>query len=189
MIIIKDKSDAVKKMKELRLNYFPLEVYSVEDREGIKKFFKKYPAKEYVLRNTDKADGDFYFVKSFDEAEPLLKNFEKRVTIDVSYNEYKEDIVLVGDIKVTRDGFRESVDLIARDDEEGTNRNVYDNPKYNLHTSLDDDKIWNIPGFSKLMSYISDHELYNMIVEFIVYDCKVGVNKENVVISEIRTDY
>ena len=189
MIQIKNKVDSIKKMKELRLNYFPLEVYSVQDLEGIKKFFKKYPAKEYVLRNNDKPEGNFYFVSSFEEVEPLLKNFETRVTIDVSYNEFKENIVLVGDIKVTRDGVRESVDLIARDDEEGTNRNVYDNPKYNLHTSLDDDKVWKIPGFSKLMSYISEHELYNMIIEFIVYDCKVGINKENVVIAEIRTDY
>ena len=105
------------------------------------------------------------------------------------YNEYKEDIVLVGDIKVTRDGGYEMVDLIARDDEDGTNRNVYENPKYNLHCSLDDDNLWKIPGISKLMDYINSHELYNMIVEFIVYDCKVGVRKENVVIVELRSNY
>lgn len=189
MIKIRDKKDAVAKMKELRLNYFPLDVFATDDIEGIKKFFDKYPAKEYVLRNTDKPDGEYFFVSSFEEALPLLSKFGKRVTVDVSYNEYKEDIVLVGDVKVTRDGFREAIDLIARDDEEGTNRNVYDNPKYNIHTSLDDDKVWRIPGFSKLMAYISEHELYNMIIEFIVYDCKVGINKENVVIVEIRTDY
>lgn len=189
MITIENKKDAVETMKRLRLNYFPLDVFAVDNLEGIKSFFDKYPAKEYVMRNTDRPDGEFFFVSSFEEALPLLSKFEKHVTIDVSYNEYKEDIVLVGDIKVTRDGGYEMVDLIARDDEDGTNRNVYENPKYNLHCSLDDDNLWKIPGISKLMDYINSHELYNMIVEFIVYDCKVGVRKENVVIVELRSNY
>lgn len=189
MIEITDKKDAVETMKRLGLNYFPLDVFDIDDIEGIKKFFKKYPSPEYVLRNTDKAGGKFFFVSSFEETLPLLQNFEQNVTIDVSYNPYKEDIVLVGDVKVTKDGFQDMIDLIARDDEEGTNRNVYENPKYNLHTTLDDEKLWEIPGFTKLMDYISTHELYNMIVEFIIYDCKLGVKKENVVIVEIRTDY
>jgi hypothetical protein len=107
----------------------------------------------------------------------------------VSYNEYKEDIVLVGDIIVHRNGGGESVDITARDDINATHRNIYENPKYNYHTSLDDDKVWAIPGFSKIMRYISDHELYNVIIEFSVYDCRIGVNKENVVISELRTGF
>ena len=39
------------------------------------------------------------------------------------------------------------------------------------------------------MRYISDHELYDVIVEFQVYDIKLGINKENVVITELRTGY
>ena len=39
------------------------------------------------------------------------------------------------------------------------------------------------------MRYISDNELYNVIIEFSVYDCKLGINKDNVVISELRTGY
>ena len=104
-------------------------------------------------------------------------------------NPYKEDIVLLGDICVKRDGSSEMVDITARDDEEATHRNVYENPKYNLHASLEDDRPWKLPGFSKLMRYISEHELYNIIVEFVVYACKVGVHKENVAIIEVRTTY
>ena len=186
MINIKDKKDSVIKMKELGLNYFPLDVFEVSDTDGIKSFMDKYPSKEYVLRSANKAKGDFFFVANFEETLSKLSCFEKDVTVCVSYNPFKEDIILVGDI-IVHDG--SSIDLTARTDIEATHRNIYENPKYNLHASLDDDRLWDIPGFSKIMRYISDHELYDVIIEFSVYDCKLGINKENVVISELRTAY
>ena len=189
MFVIKDKKDSIAKMKELGLNYFPLEVFSVTDLEGIKDFVEKNPAKEYCMRSANKAKGAFCFVANFEEAKQSLSLFEEEVTICVSYNEYKEDIVLVGDIIIHKSYGEESVDLTARTDSEATHRNIYEKPEYNLHTSLENDKLWDIPGVSKIMRYISDHELYNVIVEFTVYSCRVGVNKENVVISEIRTTY
>lgn len=189
MIVIKDKKDSIVKMKELRLNYFPLDVFEVKDEEGIKNFMEMYPAKEYVLRSANKAKGDFFFVKNIEEAREKLPEFQDEVTISVSYNEYKDDIVLVGDIIIHKDLYSQTVDITARDDVEATHRNIYDNPKYNLHTSIEDDKLWRIPGISKIMRYISDNELYNVIIEFSVYDCKIGIKKDNVVISELRTGY
>lgn len=189
MIEITDKKDAVETMRRLGLNYFPLDVFQVSDLQGIEGFFNAHKASEFVLRSTDKADGQFFFVNSFKQALPLLASFGSHVTVSVSYNPFKQNIVLVGDVRLTREGGFEMVDLTARDDSEGTNRNVYDNPKYNLHTTLDDERLWKVPGFTKLMDYLSSHNLYNMIVEFIVYDIKLGVKKENVVIVEIRTDY
>ena len=64
MIVIKDKKDSIIKMKELRLNYFPLDVFEVTDVQGLKTFMEMYPAKEYVLRSANKAKGDFFFVKN-----------------------------------------------------------------------------------------------------------------------------
>ncbi len=189
MITIKNKKDAIMKMKELRLNYMPLDFFKVDDIAGIEKFFKKHNAEEYVMRDTTKAKGNFFYVKTIDEVKKLLPKFKSEVTIDVSYRPYKEDIVLVGDIKVTRGAMGDTVDLTARTDSEADQRNIYEEPEYNLHASLEDDRVWRIPGFEKIMQYITDHELYNVIVEFIVYDCKIGINKENVIISEIRTEY
>ena len=190
MIKIKDKKDSIYKMKELGLNYFPQDVFDVQDLTGIKMFFDTFQVDEYVLRSPDKAMGNFYYVKSFDEAVPLLKNFNDFVTISVSYRQYKDDLIIIGDIKIHKgfDGF-DTVDLTARTDKEATQRNIYENPQYNLHCSLEDNKVWNIPGFSKIVRYIIDHELYDVIVEFSVYDGRYGVNKENVVITELRTSY
>ncbi len=189
MIKIKDKKDSIIKMKELRLNYFPLDVFETFDVAGIENFMKSYPAKEYVLRSANKAKGEFYFVTNIDEAKERLDRFEDEVTISVSYNEFKEDIVLVGDIIVHNDFGSQTVDLTARSDIEATHRNIYEKPEFNIHTSIEDDKLWKIPGISKIMRYISDNELYNVIIEFSVYDCKLGINKDNVVISELRTGY
>lgn len=189
MITIKDKKDSVATMKELRLNYLPLEVFNNDNLEAIKEFFERYPAEEYVLRNPNKSKAQFYFVKSYDEALKYLPEFEPEVTICVSYNPYKEDIVLVGDIKIHKGAFSDTVDITARTDSEATNRNIYEEPQYNLHASLEDDKVWEIPGFAKIARYISDHELYDVIIEFGVYSVKLGVNKENVIIKELRTGF
>ena len=142
MIKIKDKKDSIIKMKELGLNYFPLDVFEVDDLSGIKAFFEKYKAEEYVLRSTNKAQGEFYFVKSFDEAVKLLPKFKNEVTLSVSYNEYKDDLIIVGDIKVHKGYSGDTVDLTARTDSEATHRNIYENPQYNLHASLDEDRVW-----------------------------------------------
>ncbi|MBQ8444165.1 MAG: hypothetical protein IJX25_02300 [Clostridia bacterium] len=189
MIIIKDKKDSINKIKQMGLNHFPQDVFEVSDIEGIEDFFNDFPADEYVLRSTNKTNGNFFYVKDLSQAKEKLPLFEDEVTISVSMRGYQEDIVLLGDITVKRDGMSEMVDITARDDEEANHRNIYENPKYNLHASLESDKLWAIPGFSKLMRYISDHELYNVIIEFVVYDCKVGTCKDNVVIIEIRTGY
>ena len=130
MIKIKDKKDSINKMKELRLNYFPLEVFAVNDIEGIKNFFEKFPSDEYVLRSPNKTNANFFYVQNFTQALEKLSYFSNEVTVDVSYRPYKEDIILVGDIKVHKGLGADTVDLTARTDCEATQRNIYENPKY-----------------------------------------------------------
>ena len=188
MITIKNKKDAVNKIKILGLNYFPMEIFDAKDLTSIKNFFDKNPAQEYILRNPNKPKAKYYFVKNYDEAVNKLRYFDE-VNINVSFNPYKDDLVLVGDIKIHKGDFGDTVDLIARTDNEATQRNIYTEPDYNLHANLDDDKLWDIPGFSKIARYISDHELYDVIVEFCVYSIKLGVQKDFVIINELRTGF
>lgn len=189
MIKIKDKKDSILKMREMNLNTMPCEVFTASDEKGIKAFFKQNPAEEYILRSTDKAQGEFFFVRDFEEAKEKLERFEDHVTVAVSFRPYAEDIILIGDVQVSRKAGGDEVDITATTQTDGTHRGVYENPEFNIHASLEEDRVWRIPGFSKLMRYISEHELYDVIVEFAVYDMKVGKNKENVLISELRTSY
>ena len=188
-MIIRNKKESIEKIKEMELNYFNEQIFAVNDLEGIEKFFNENDAKEFCLRNPEKTSGEFFFVNSFEECKEKLKNYEKFVTVCVSSNEYDEDIILLGDIKVQKDYSGEIIDITARTDKSANHRNIYENPEYNYHTSLEDERLWNIPGFSKLIRYVTDHELYDVVVEFVVYDCPVGVNKENIVVYELRSDY
>lgn len=187
MITIKNKKEAISLMKNLGLNYFPVDVFNPKDLDEIENFFNTNKAEEYILRSPTKTNAKFYFVKNFEEAKSVLSKFKKEVTIDVSFRPYKDDLVLLGDIIIHKNS--NTVDLTARSDSEASHRNIYEKPEYNLHSSLDDDKVWSIRGFDKIAKYISDYELYDVIVEFVVYSIKVGVKKNNVVISEIRTAF
>ena len=186
---IKNKKDSIDLMKKLNLNYFPLEVFKKNDLARIADFFRLYPSKEYILRNTDKAKGKFFFVENFEEAKKCLDKFENRVTIGVSYNPFKKDLVLVGDIKIENGKEKKEVVLTARTDKEATHRNIYDKPQYNFKCDIQDDSLWQIKGVDKVLKYIVDHQLFDCIVEFAVYNTKFGVNHEEVIISEIRTNY
>lgn len=188
-MIIKTKKESIEKIKNLGLNHFMEEIFGVKELDKIKKFFDENNAQEYCLRDPEKINGKFFFIKDFEECKTKLKNYKNLVTVCVSSNEYDDDIVLLGDIKVKREYGSEIIDITARTDKDADHRNIYKNPKYNLHTDLNDDKLWNIPGFTKLIRYITDHELYDVIVEFVVYDCPVGVNKEHVAIYELRSEF
>lgn len=189
MIVIKNKKDSIEIMKQLNLNYFPLQVFDKTDITAIKNFIVQYPSQEYVVRTTDKAKGDFYFVKSYDEIELLLNKFEKNITISVSYNPYKKYLVLVGDIRIEKKDGDVIVEITARSDKNATHRNIYEKPEYNYICSLQDDRLWAIKGFEEIVGYIVKNNLLGCIVEFAVYSKELGINKEKVVISEIRTNY
>lgn len=186
-MFIRDKADAIMQMNNLGLNVFPSITVQVGDDETVRQFLEEFPAEEYCLRDPNGTVGKFFFVKSAEEIIEKSKEYDGQYTLGVSANPYKEDIVLLGDVKVYKDD--NMVDLTARTDPEANHRNIYSEPQINLHISLDSNELWDVPGFSKLMGYISTYELYDIVVEFVVYSCRVGKNKENVVIFELRSEY
>ena len=186
---IKSKKDSLSVMKKMGLNYFEESAFEPTDLLGIEKFMAKNKADEYVLRSIDKTMGSFCYVKNFEEAKNALKDFKGEIMLCVSFRPYSESIVLLGDIEVKNDGMFYPVNLTARDDTLANHRNIYENPKYNFHTNFDDDRLWKISGFSELAKYISAHNLYDVIVEFVVYDRPLAKRKEKVVICELRSNY
>lgn len=63
------------------------------------------------------------------------------------------------------------------------------NPDFNYATNIFDKKLNKIPCFDLIYSYIIEHKLTDIIVEFAIYDKPVGVNNEQVIIFEIRTEF
>lgn len=177
---ILNKTDSLNQIKRLGLNTVPEIVVSPNSLEKIDEFVKKYPASQYVLRDNSTALGK-YFYATKDEIKELAKNYTSPFSLAVSFYSYG-GITLIGDILVSGD----RVELTASTDSNANHRNA---DEISIYSNLYDDKLWRIPGFNDLIKYIADKNLMDIIVEFVVFDHKVGTKKEKVLITELRTEY
>ena len=181
---IESKQHSADVIKKLRLNGVPECVFHEFDEQGIKSFCAKYFSTKYILRDLDSPAGKYYFCANVDECLQNAKNYMGTFSLGVSCFSYT-GLILLGEIYLTK----ENVTLIARTDDKANHRNIYENADFKLNTTLEDDKLWEVPGFDLLIKYIIEHNLYDIIVEFVVYDKNVGVNNEKVLIVELRSDY
>lgn len=184
MIKIKSKEHSVELINQMGLNSMPQAVLDKTNPSKVKQFFENNPADEYIIRDIFTPMGKYAFVKNFEEAEEYLKTISaNKFSISVSFNGLER--ILLGDIFV-KDNL---VTISASTSESANHRNIYNSPEISLSCELFDDRLWNVPGFEKLIEYINEHNLYEVIVEFAIFKNKVGTQKNNVVIIELRSDY
>ena len=68
-----------------------------------------------------------------------------------------------------------------------SNRIAMLDPKYNIYDyDLKERRDPTIRGISTVIDYISANGLIGMVVEFSLFDIPVGINKENIIIWELR---
>lgn len=187
MLSIKNKTDSLQKMRELGLNFFEEKVFGTTDLEGIENFMKHSKAKEFCMRSTGGVLHKFFFVKNFDEVKKNIKAFKGTFLLGESWRPFKEHIVLLGDIQIKKS--ENWVNITCSSDQNADHRSIYDNPQNSVSCSMDSDRLWNIRGFSKICAYVTEHNLYDMIVEFVVFDIPVGNCDCEVAIAELRTQY
>lgn len=184
MIKIKNKKQSINLINQMGLNSMPQEVFSKENLARVKRFFEKNPAKEYVVRDIFTPMGKYALVKNFDECEKYVSTIpSNKFSLAVSFNDLER--ILLGDILV-KDNF---VTLSASTSPSANHRNIYNNPEISLSCELFEDKLWNVPGFEKIIDYINQHNLFDVVVEFAIFKNKVGTHRDNVVIIELRSDY
>lgn len=185
MIKIRNKQHSIETIEKLRLNSMPQAVLNKENEESIKKFFNDNPAKEYVVRDIFSPMGKYKFVETLDECLEYVNGLSaNKFSISVSFRPLKNRILL-GDIMVSNN----FVTLSASKSETANHRNIYDCPEISLNCDLYNDRLWEVPGFEKLIDYINKHNLFDVVVEFAIFKNKVGKKKDNVVIIELRSDY
>lgn len=107
-------------------------------------------------------------------------------SINVSSYNYANNQVLVGEIEILSNN---EVYFIASTKLGASVRDAVRNPSYNLKADIFDKRLNEIKYFDYLYKYIIKNNLLDAIVEFALFDIKVGINNENIVIYEIRTDY
>lgn len=182
---IKNKIESSQKIEELKLNKFPEAIFKSGEESKVIEFINKNPAKYYAIRDKAKSRGVFKLAVTKENLLEEIKGYEL-FSINVSSYNYANNQVLVGEIEILSNG---EVYLILSKRSDYSVRDAISNPDYNLKTNIFDKKLNEIKSFDYLYKYIIENNLIDTIVEFSLFDIKVGINNENIVIYEIRTNY
>lgn len=183
-ITIKTKMESYNKISELMLNRFAEEVFKSGEDEKVVMFLESNPAKFYAIRDKSKAGGVFKL--AVEKCDVIKEVSEYSIfSINVSSYNYKDDQRLVGEIFFDGD----NVSGILSTKLGYSVRDAIRDPDFNFTTNIYDDILDQIPFFDKVYEYIVVHKLQGIIVEFAYFDKPVGVNNENIIIYELRTDY
>ena len=182
---INNKLESMKKINELHLNKFPEQLFNKNEQDKVKEFLQIYPAKYYAIRDKSKAGGVFKLKVVAEDILTEIRDYSL-FTINVSSANYVENQLLVGEIEILSSG---EVYVTLSVDPSASVRDALKNPTFNFSTDIFDKKLNKIPHFDLIYKYIISHSLQNVIVEFALFDTKVGINIENIVIYELRTNY
>lgn len=188
-MIIRNKSDSLYHLEKLGLNYFPEKVFNPRDEkmlEKINKFLEDNDAERYVLRDVSKFQGRTFFNISKNEVYQNISFYSDKFSIAVSSKNYGK-YVLIGDIYIS--DTLEEFWLLASDNPNYNTRGVLKDPKWNISTDFFDRRIKYVPNIDKIIDYIFEHNLFNVVIEFAVYPERVGKKNEFVAIFELRTHY
>lgn len=183
---IYNKVESSNAIKELRLNHFPEKIFSKGQTDEVLEFLKRFPAKYYALRDKSKTGGfSSHKIKQEDVLEKI-KVYDDKFSINVSSFNYIENQILVGEIQITDT----SIYILGSTNNEYSLRDAYKDPDFNLNTTIFDDKnLSKIPHFDDLYTYIMNYNLQGVVVEFAIFNKPVGINNENIIIYELRTNY
>lgn len=183
---IKNKIESMEKINKLGLNQLPGVYLDEFDEKKLKEFLVTNPAKFYVVRDKAIAASPKTRRVKLDELVDYCKESKiEKFAVEVALYNYCENQVLVGEIHIHGD----TIDYILSNKSHFTLRDCYGNPDYNGTTDIFDKKLQHIKGFKEIMDYAFKHRLLDVIIEFSVFDCSVGIKDENIVIWELRTDY
>lgn len=184
-MFIKNKLESMKKISELSLNKFPEQLFKAGEQEKVREFLTCYPAQYYAIRDKSKACGIFKLKVAANDVLAEINDYDL-FTINVSSANYIDNQLLVGEIQILSNG---EVYATLSVDPTASVRDALRNPTFNLKTDIFDKKLNKIPHFDLIYEYIITHNLQNVIVEFALFDKKVGIRKERIIVYELRTHY
>ena len=183
-MIIKNKYESIEFIKKNHLNNFGEEVFKSTEIDKIKDYLNNHTEKYYLLKDKTRTNGKFYLNLTKEEVLQHVPEY-KVLGLDVASYNYLDHKVLLGEIVLTKDM---NLILSGSYHKDSHHRNFRE-PNVFLRTNLFDRKVKYVKGLDIVIDYIFKHYLFDMIIEFCVYDIPVGLNKEKIVIFEVRTEY
>ncbi len=182
---IENKLQSIEVINELNLNKFPEQLFYKGEEKKVQEFLENYSVPYYAIRDKTRAGGEFKLKVSYNQVLEEIKEY-KIFSINVSSANYADNQLLVGEIEFLSNG---EVYMILSTESTFSVRDATQNPTFNLKTDIFDKELNKIPNFDFLYQYITSHGLMDVIVEFSLFNKKVGINKEEIVIYELRTHY
>lgn len=184
-MIIKNKLESVRLIKELNLNKLPEETFKKNEEDKVISFLNKYPANLYAIRDKTQGCGIFKFKVPKDQVLNEIKDYNL-YSINISSANYSTNQLLVGEIEILSN---DEVYATLTTNKDASVRDAIIKPEFNIKTTIFDKVLNKIPCFDIVYKYIIDNGLKDVIVEFSLFDIPLGINNEDIVIYEIRTDY
>lgn len=184
-MVIKNKIDSIKLIKQLNLNRFPERLFINYQEQDVVDFLKKYPAKYYAIRDRSKSNGVFKL--SVEKIDVLNEIKEYTIfSINVSSYNYVNNQIINGEIEICSNNnvyaqFSADPNAVGRPDDKNTviiNTDIFNTKE-----------LEKIPNFDYIYEYIIDNKLKDIIVEFALFNTEVGINNERIIVYELRTNY
>lgn len=183
---IKNKLESMSVINKLNLNKFPEEFFRKGEEEKVLAFINKYPAKYYAIRDKSSVRGNFKLKVLAEDILKEIKDYQE-FTINISSYNYIDNQLLNGEIAFFKNG---EVYIYLSSNDEATGREesgiFYE---YSYKTDIFDKRLNDIPLFDYIYEYVVNHNLMDAIVELSIFDKNVGINNEQIIIYEVRTDY
>lgn len=184
MMKISNKSESDAAIKRLALNH--IYEYIIDNSIfDLMTWYDKHRNSDKFFNIRDKSKNGGKFLYKLTPSE-VLGNIPNKGVFSIYESLWQADqkLILQGDIQLTKD-FRLTASL---DDRLGiSNRIAMQNPhwsywNHDLLTRPDP----NIRGFKDIIAYICQHELFDVIVEFSLYEIPIGMYNEPIIIWELR---
>lgn len=185
LISIKNKDNSEKLIRKMNLNRLLRVEFNKEEIDKVKEFIDNSDCQYYSIRSRIKSSGKFYYKIAPDDVLNKVKDFESFVLSESLVEADQKYLILQGSIQI----FDDWTCIASLNDTKGQpNREADDIPKYKLFFNIIDDYEPDIRGLKRIIDYYVTHELFNLVLEFSIYDIPIGINKENIIVWEIR-DY
>lgn len=183
---IKSKEESVKIIDKLNLNVFPSIRATCENKNEILNFLNQNKNCKFAIRDIAKSMSKLYKNNlSYKELKVQLENI-KDCIITVSGLTYKEHKLLSGEIFINSNM---NIVLTVSSNKDSSARDAAISPEYSFTTSLFENTYKKVPNIDIILNYLFKYELFDVIVEFTIFDIPVGRNQEYVIIWELRTEY
>lgn len=182
---IKSKKESMMLISRLGLNTLPVIMLDKYDERKVAEFVERYPSDTYCVRDTSKSASKL--LKLFVKRENLVDYIKdaRHFSINISGGIIAQHQLLTGEIQVSSGG---DFILTATSDKNASARDGALNPQYVVDSRYQRVPK-NIPGLDLLLDYIFIHQLFDTVVEFAVYDKKLGTENEHVCVFELRNEY